>query len=90
MSEKSDFSSKFESPGASDTDASGLNLGNKDVGRNFEAGNNISGMRTSGESTKSSKGMNKPTGKNYGEIKHSTSKNSGASERLKKDVLKKK
>lgn len=90
LSEKSDFSSKFESPGASDTDASGLNLGNKDVGRNFEAGNNISGMRTSGESTKSSKGMNKPMGKNYGEIKHSTSKNSGASERLKKDVLKKK
>ena len=89
LSEKSDFSSKFESPGAGNTDASGLNLGNK-VGRNFEAGNNISGMRTSGESTKSSKGMNKPTGKNYGEIKHSTSKNSGASERLKKDVLKKK
>lgn len=56
----------------------------------MKPGNNISGMRTSGESTKSSKGMNKPTGKNYGEIKHSTSKNSGASERLKKDVLKKK
>ena len=89
LSEKSDFSSKFESPGTGNTDASGLNSGNK-VGRNFEAVNDISGMRTSGESTKSSKGINKPTGKNYGEIKHSTSKNSGASERLKKDVLKKK
>lgn len=86
LSEKSDFSSKYESPGAS----SGFDSGKiESFGRTSDAGNNNSGTRTSGGGANSSRGMNKPAGRNYGEIKHSPKKSSnGASERLKKDVLK--